>query len=272
MASYHYAKMMIKRPDGVLFVDSGGFASLFKGAEYEKCGPFTAIRTRDGDLISPPEVLAFQEEHANIGATVDFLIPPDCPSDEAARRLQLTVDNAVWAIKHRKNPALALYASVQAWDAESAVKAVRTLASYPFAGFALGGMVPRIRRSAEIIEIVRAIRTIDSARPLHVFGIGSPELIADLFREGVDSVDSSSYVRAAADGKFLARETRLWLTLNAALPRQLSCTCRSCKALGRDYLSLEGEANRMALALHNLETLVNVIGLPSQPKCVSSVL
>lgn len=48
-------------------------------------------------------------------------------------------------------------------------------------------------------------------RPLHVFGIGKPELIARLFQLGVDSVDSSSYVRLAAEG-------RIWENPDFELP------------------------------------------------------
>jgi tRNA-guanine family transglycosylase len=257
MVSYHYAKMMTKRPDGVLFIDSGGFASLFEGSKYAQCGEFTSIHTKNGDVISPPDVLEFQEKHATIGATVDFLISPTCSAEEAARRFHLTISNAIWAIENQKNPSLNLYASVQAWDADSAMKAMRTLAPYPFAGFALGGMVPRIRRPADIIKIVRSIRQIDSDRPLHVFGIGSPGLISELFREGVNSVDSSSYVRAASDGKYLDPESGRWITCEESDTAKISCNCRSCQVLQCDYLALEGETNRMALALHNLGTIID---------------
>ncbi len=259
MVSYHYAKMMTERPDGVLFIDSGGFASLFEGAQLQDIGDFAVIRTKEGDEISPPAVLAFQEKHADIGATVDFLIPPNCAEDEAERRLRLTLKNAVWAIKNRVNPTFVLYASVQAWDADSATRAMQALAPYPFSGFALGGMVPRVRRPEEIIEIVRAIRAVDSERPLHVFGMGSPKLISDLFCAGVDSVDSSSYVRAAGDGKILDIHRLEWVKADANTTGVTPCACRSCQILGRAYLALEGEANRMALTLHNLEVLVHSV-------------
>jgi tRNA-guanine family transglycosylase len=120
-------------------------------------------------------------------------------------------------------------------------------------------MVPRMRRPGEIIEIVRAIRAVESTRPLHVFGIGSPRLIKDLFSEGVDSVDSSSYVRNACDGRILNTNSLDWIKLDNDLLGLPSCECRSCQRLGNNYLELEGEANRMALTLHNLETLVHSV-------------
>jgi helicase len=259
MVSYHYAKMMTARPDGILFVDSGGFASLFEGATSEDLGDFAVIRTKEGDEVSPSVVLAFQEKHADIGATVDFIIPPECPKDEAERRLALTLKNAIWAINQRTSSNLLLFASVQAWDPDSATRAMQVLRPHPFSGFALGGMVPRVRRPAEIIEIVRAIRRVDSVRPLHVFGIGSPSLIKELFSEGVDSVDSSSYVRNASDGRFLDIESLEWIKPDVGLISLPSCACRSCQRLGRAYFELEGEANRMALTLHNLEAILNSV-------------
>lgn len=259
MASYHYAKLIVARPGGVLFIDSGGFASLFEGAECEDQGDFAIIRTKEGDQISPPSVLGFQEKQADVGATLDFLIPPECPEDEAERRLNLTLKNAIWAIKNRRNPKFHLFASVQAWDADSAIHAMQVLKPYPFSGFALGGMVPRVRRPEEIIEIVRAIRVVDSVRPLHVFGMGNARLIRDLFSEGVDSVDSSSYVRSASDGKFLDFTTLEWIKLDVGISSLPPCTCCCCHSLGSEYLALEGEANRLALTLHNLETLVHAV-------------
>jgi helicase len=75
------------------------------------------------------------------------------------------------------------------------------LARHPFDGFAIGGLVPRARNRELIESIVSAVLAEIDGRPLHVFGLGKPETTATLFEMGVDSVDSSSYVKLAADGK-----------------------------------------------------------------------
>jgi helicase len=264
MVSYHYAKKMKRRPAGVVFIDSGGFASLFEGSQAIDLGEFAIIKTKEGDEIAPAEVLAFQEKHADIGATVDFLIPPDIALEEARHRQALTLKNALWTIHARKRLSLLLYASVQAWDTESASRMVRTLAPHPFDGYALGGMVPRIRRPDEIVEIVRAIRSVDRVRPLHVFGIGTPVLMQKLVAAGADSFDSSSFVRAAVDGKRLSQSSGTWTDLDRDAKFTESVGDLIARRLGSDYLSLEGEANRMALALANLQTLVQFSGRPDQ--------
>ena len=266
MVSYHYAKKMKQRPEGVVFIDSGGFASLFEGSQAIDQGEFAIIKTKEGDEITPAEVLAFQEKRADIGATVDFLIPPDMPMDEAGRRQALTLKNALWAIHARKRPSLLLYASVQAWDAESARRMTEALASHPFDGYALGGMVPRIRRPTEIVDIVRAIRSVDTVRPLHVFGIGSPILMQSLIEAGADSFDSSSFVRAAVDGRRLSHTSGAWIELALESAFTEHAGDLIARRLGTDYLCLEGEANRMALALENLKTLVDFGDRPDQAR------
>jgi tRNA-guanine family transglycosylase len=258
MVSYHYAQQMESRPRGLLFIDSGGFASLFDGSEAIDRGDFVDIRTKEGGLISPPEVLAFQEKHADIGATVDFIIPPSCPTEEAQRRQELTSKNAIWGITHRQKHDLALFASIQAWDKRSAIKLSEQLAAYPFDGFALGGMVPRIRQPEVILAIVEGIREVDKVRPLHVFGIGSPRLVKTLFDAGVDSTDSSSYVRSAVDGKWMDPVAMDWHTLTHLNSTTTRCQCAVCTRFTPDYLALEGESNRMALALHNLHVLLSL--------------
>jgi helicase len=75
------------------------------------------------------------------------------------------------------------------------------LAQHPFDGFAIGGLVPRARDWELVASIVGAVRGVIADRPLHVFGLGNPTTTTKLFQMGVDSVDSSSYVKLAADGR-----------------------------------------------------------------------
>ncbi len=258
MVSYHYAQKMTCRQGSIVFVDSGGFASLFEGSMALEQGDTAAIVTKDGNRITPADVLEHQEKFADLGATVDFIVPPNLPLAEAQRKQDLTIRNAIWALQARSSSTLRLFASIQAWDEASAVQIMRRLAPYPFDGFALGGMVPRMKRPAEIEEIIRAIRSVDHERPLHVFGIGSPALIRQFIAAGADSFDSSSYVRAAVDGKVLAEEgNEAWINLSDI--SRTSQHGRIWSRLGSEYLQLEGESNRMALALHNLESLLQAV-------------
>lgn len=257
MVSYYYAKQMKGRPNLPLFIDSGGFASLFEGSKVADIGSYACIKTKEGELITPLDVLALQEKHADIGATLDFIISPKHTLKEKKYRQEMTLKNAIWAIENKKNQNLKLFASVQAWDKESAVGIMEKLVEYPFDGFALGGMVSRVKDPKTVISIVKAIREIDNKRPLHVFGIGQPVLIGELFKQGVDSTDSSSFLRATADKRILQPSTKEWISIKKIDNQSYFCECPICHIHGPDYFKLVGETNNLTLALHNLKTITS---------------
>ncbi len=205
MVSYHYAKQMKVRPELPLLIDSGGFASLFKGAKIRKQGGVGILKIprEDGgeDILTPSDVLAFQEANADVAFTLDFPIPPSMDAREAKQRLELTVLNAQWALENRRSRTLKLYACIQGLNFDGYVLCAKELVKAGFDGFAIGGLVPRVSDRKEIYRIVEAIRTIAEDRPIHVFGLGKPDLTDQLFSLGVQSVDSSSYVKLAADGR-----------------------------------------------------------------------
>ncbi|MHA7816165.1 MAG: tRNA-guanine transglycosylase [Pseudohaliea sp.] len=212
LVSHHYAAHLEEYPGDhpgmPLFVDSGGFALLFEGSEViERDGVF-GIRTASGDLITPDLVLQRQMRHAEIGATLDFPIPPGLEAkQERKRRLEATIANAEWALRNNRRPDLRLYASLQCWDKDSARESARSYATMhhfdrTFAGIAIGGMVPRLRDPEYVQTVVEAVRT-EWDGPIHVFGVGSPTMVRNCLQWGADSTDSSSFVKYAANGRHL---------------------------------------------------------------------
>ena len=251
MVSYHYAKKMkpAERPKLPLFVDSGGFASLFEGSRFIDRGNYAIIETCDGDLIEPRDVLAFQDQHADLGATLDFIVSPGLDETESLQRQDLTIKNALWALQHKKRTDLRLFASVQAWDAPSAKRIMAKLVEHPFDGFALGGMVPRAREPDRIVDIVHALRAVEPSRPIHVFGIGSHKLISVLKEAGADSTDSSSFLQNSAQKNYLNRGNHEWVSIDNV---EITCECTVCRTHSQNYLKQSGEVNNLSLALHNL--------------------
>jgi queuine/archaeosine tRNA-ribosyltransferase len=204
MVSFHYARQMKERPSLPLLIDSGGFASLFQSAEVKAQGGLGVLETTTGEkteTLHPRDVLEFQELHADVAFTLDFPIPPSMPQAEARRRNKLTITNARWAIDNRRRRDMLLFACVQGWDVESYRACAAAYASLPFDGIAIGGLVPRMSDAANMFAIVDAVRTAVPDKPLHVFGLGKPSIVDALFKRGAQSVDSSSYVKLAADGK-----------------------------------------------------------------------
>jgi tRNA-guanine family transglycosylase len=208
MVSYYYAHQMEETPRLPLLVDSGGFVSLFKNAQVIQAGELGTIQIAndDGvDTIHPKDVLDLQERIADVAFSLDFPIPPGMDEREAQLRMDLTIANAHWALKNRRRKDLPLYACVQGWDADSARRCAQAYVGAGFDGIAIGGLVPRARDLDLVLSIVKAVRAEVGDLPLHVLGLGKPEIVDALFAAGVDSVDSSSYVKLAADG-------RLWNT------------------------------------------------------------
>lgn len=203
MVSHHYALQMKERPRLPLMIDSGGFAALFEGSRILAQKGLGILEIHLGekpDLLTPWDVLEFQEQHADIAFTLDFPIPPNLDLKEARRRQKLTIANALWALQNRRRKEMCLFACIQGWDVESITTCARAYAGRGFDGIALGGMVPRARDRDFVLECIQAVRTEIPGLPLHVFGLGNPNFLGQLFAAGVDSVDSSSYVKAAADG------------------------------------------------------------------------
>lgn len=204
MVSLHYARQMKERPTLPMLIDSGGFASLFQNAEVKEVKGLGVLETTTDDnvdVLHPKDVLEFQEQQADVAFTLDFPVPPSMDAEEGKRRARLTMANAKWALENRRRKDMLLYACVQGWDVESYRACAVAYAELPFDGVAIGGLVPRVSDYKNVLAIVDAVRTAIPDKPLHVFGLGKPGLVEPLFRRGVQSVDSSSYVKLAADGR-----------------------------------------------------------------------
>jgi|WetSurMetagenome_2_1015567.scaffolds.fasta_scaffold30924_3 queuine/archaeosine tRNA-ribosyltransferase len=204
MVSFHYAQSMKKKPRIPVLIDSGGFAALFEGSQIVEEHGLGVLRVKaetDVDELTPHRLLDFQERHADIAFTLDFPIPPGMERPEADRRMHLTVKNAIWALKNRRRKELKLFACIQGLTAPDYMNVAQELAAQDFDGFAIGGLVPRVRDEKLIDALIPSVLDQIGERPLHVFGLGKPDTTRWLFRLGVDSVDSSSYVKLAADGR-----------------------------------------------------------------------
>jgi helicase len=158
---------------------------------------------RDGQVerTGPRDVLELQERVADVAFTLDFPIPPGMGLAEARERQERTIANAHWALANRRRRDLPLFACVQAWDVDSARACARAYAGAGFDGVALGGMVPRAQDTRTVLAFVEVVRAEVGGLPLHVFGLGKPEVVRQLFDAGVDSVDSSACVKLAAEGR-----------------------------------------------------------------------
>jgi tRNA-guanine family transglycosylase len=213
LVSHHYAKHLDEHPDQhpdiPLFIDSGGFALVFEGSRIARQHHTFGIITNSGDLVTQESVLEQQMRHAEIGATLDFPIPPSCDSKrERQTRLDATLTNAEWALQNNRRRDLLLYASLQCWDSVTARDSARAYSQMKhqnqgFTGIAIGGLVPRLRDPEYVKSVIESVRS-EWEGPIHVFGVGNPTMVRSCLEWGADSTDSSSYVKYAANGRHLS--------------------------------------------------------------------
>lgn len=206
LVSMHYARGVTgKVVDVPLMLDSGGFAVLREGSRIEEVGGLGSVVTCEEDgreaTLSPSSVLQRQEDLADIGFTLDFPVPPGTEREEVRRRMRLTLVNARWAVANRSRRDLVLFGGVVGETAEDYVDLAKEMVGAGVEGLAIGGMVPRAGNWDLVEEIVRGVVGVAGNMPVHVFGIGKPARVKSLFALGATSCDSSSYVRAAAEGR-----------------------------------------------------------------------
>ncbi|MBU1533936.1 hypothetical protein KKF84_01380 [Myxococcota bacterium] len=206
LISYPHAISVDIQPGPLdLLIDSGSYGFIKYGGHVTDNGDQISLTTTGplGEIrITTCDLLNFQEQHARGGFTLD--IPPleGVVSQEEALHLSLT--NGLWALKNRRRRDFLLYGALPAVEDTTALCHCATvLAANGVDGIAIGNLVPKRRDQDFIIRTVNALREAVPTHPLHAFGVGQPDRIRILFDLGVSSVDSSSYVRAAMDGKTL---------------------------------------------------------------------
>lgn len=257
LVSYPYATALPKRVELPLFLDSGGFAGSLTGATYEYRDDHFALRTPDELLIDPLGLLHRAETHTQIRAvaTLDAFIAPGLEGEERQARFDWTLKNAEFMMRHRKQADLFIYGSLQGWDFASGKAGAEALREIGVDGIAVGGMVPRAGRREEMAEILVGVLAGAGGVPVHVFGLGQPELVRWLFGLGVWSVDSSSYVRQAVSGRYWNWEENKYQALEK-LPHTLACDCSICRLGNKGLFKNGGLWGSSRLALHNLEATI----------------
>lgn len=256
LVSYPYGQMLPTQAELPLFLDSGGFAGALPGAVYEHRGDHFVLRTPEGLLIEPMSLLNRAESHPQIGvlATLDAFISPKAEVEERQQRFEWTLENAAYMVQKRMQEDLFLFGSLQAWDFTSGKEGAEALVKIGVDGIAVGGMVPRAG-TPEMVQILEGVLAGANGLPVHVFGIGQPESVRQLFEMGVWSVDSSSYVRQAVSSRYYHPEQGAYVELNE-LTSPLPCNCPVCSR-GIEVFYTGGLWRWAKLAMHNLHFFEN---------------
>lgn len=136
----------------------------------------------------------------------DYVIHRDYPlinklvsEDEGWQLLRKNLKAAEIYLDTAKRLGIEVITVAHGWDAASYAWSAERLAAMGSKYIAIGSLLPLVRRKrTTIIDIVRAVREIvGPSIKIHVLGVFSPTIVAEL-RNMVDSIDTSSHVRAAS--------------------------------------------------------------------------
>lgn len=224
--------------DGVIFADSGGFDLM--------------------ESDSPPDsdhILKMQERmKADIWATLDLPLLPDMSESRKEERKQRNIEFALEASQNKKAPGL-LYASVHGHDPRTIRNSINYLDKQgDFDGFALGGLVPLRTDYSKVIDLVLAARTA-TEKPLHVFGLGGLLYQPLLMYLGVDTFDSTAFIRCGSHRRYFVPGFGDHNISDFDRLEQPPCSCPVCS----QHTLSEVRESRDLVTKHNLWALVTEV-------------
>ena len=265
-------------PEGVAaWVDSGGF--LFLDAPQRRLAGLHG-RERRGNGYGCPgdgggwserlalEVLERQKRFgALVGFTLDHPLPgrsqvePECCPRLVAERLHRTAVGAAVMYQARGSGGPRLLVVLQYNGVEALRRLLHLLRGElrsragmdlgDVDGYAVGGLVPHSGKWWLLARRLQELRRVLGWEPwVHVLGVASPHNLALLYYAGADSMDSKTYIIAAAKRLYYnppgARPARLHLP---SLPEEAALLNA---ATGETQYARELRGSTRLLALHNL--------------------
>lgn len=218
----------------VVFADSGGFD--FQSEEVD---------------TTPEKTLQTQQAiGADIYGTVDVPLSRDNRSSRNDHYVEENIDRALRASEAHDGDAL-LLASVHGYDPETVRNGIRYLEEHgDFDGYALGSLVPIRTDYTKVINLVLSARRATD-KHLHVYGLGGIVYQPLLLYLGVDSFDSSAFIRSAGNRNYLLPGFGGEELRNVEELEYLPCSCPVCGSRKLDEI----RADRELLVQHNLWAL-----------------
>jgi tRNA-guanine family transglycosylase len=218
----------------IIFADSGGFD--FQDKEVD---------------TTPQRTLETQREiGADIFGTVDMPLSRDNRRAENQHRIQQSTEMALEASDRHTGEEL-LFGSVHGYDPETVRNTVHHLEQNgDFDGYAVGSLVPIRTDYEKVTKIILAARR-ETEKHLHVYGIGGLTYQPLLLYLGVDSFDSSAFIRSAGNRNYLIPGFGGEPMKNIDDISYLPCACPICSS--RTFEAIRED--RDLLVRHNLWAL-----------------
>ena len=212
-------------------------------------------------FLGPEESIAIQEK---IGADIMFAFDECTPPGATREYLEHALDRThAWAkvCLRAKKSKQALYGIVQGSDfralREESARAINALDG--FDGFGIGGDLGESKTGTQ--NVLRwTLPLLDPGKPRHLLGIGHPEDIEPIIKEGVDTFDCTVPTHYARRGIAFTGSGRIDFNKAALLkdknPLDRACACLVCDTYRRNYIAHLVRAREITggalLTFHNL--------------------
>ncbi|MBI5014503.1 MAG: tRNA guanosine(34) transglycosylase Tgt [Deltaproteobacteria bacterium] len=255
-----------------ILTDSGGF-QVFSLAGLRKIDPdgVTFQSHLDGSRhrLTPEKVVEIQEAlGSDVMMCLDECPPHPSSRDYLERSLELSNRWAARSLECRTHPELALFAILQGgMHLDLRRRAAEFLSSYPFDGFAVGGLSVGEGQETMLETLAGTAPHMPRQKPRYLMGVGTPLDIVEAVALGIDLFDCVLPTRTARNGMVFTSQGKIAIK-HARFgrdPRPLdeACDCHTCRNYSRAYLrhlfkSREILASRLN-TLHNLTYYSNLM-------------
>lgn len=220
--------------DTIVFADSGGFDFANEEVDTTPAKTLDTQRQLDADILG----------------TVDIPLSRENRAAENQRRIDQSIEYALKASDHHDGEGL-LFASVHGYDPETIRNNIQYLEKNgEFDGYALGSMVPIRTDYKKVTKLILSARNATD-KHLHVYGLGGLVYQPLLLYLGVDSFDSSAFIRSAGNRNYLIPGFGGEELRNIEELDRLPCPCPVCGQKALDEI----REDRTALTQHNLWAL-----------------
>ncbi|MFH1188431.1 MAG: tRNA guanosine(34) transglycosylase Tgt [bacterium] len=211
-------------------------------------------------FIGPKESICIQEK---LGADIIFAFDECTPTMADYEYTKISLDRTHrWAKRclREKRSDQALYGIVQGGKYKDLrIESARYLSTLPFDGFGIGGEFGYNKRSMN--NMLRwVVCNLPSGKPRHLLGIGHPEDIPNIIRQGIDTFDCIVPTHYGRHGVAFTSRGRLDVRKSKYLkdmaPLDRKCMCEVCGTYSRSYIAHLFRAKEITglklVSFHNL--------------------
>jgi queuine tRNA-ribosyltransferase len=211
-------------------------------------------------FIGPRESIRIQEKlGADIMFAFDECTSPIADHTYTERSLRKSHRWAKQCLEYQKTNQ-ALFGIIQGGKFKDLrVKSAQFIGELPFSGFGIGGEFGDDKK--KMSAMVRwVVRELPEEKPRHLLGIGHPEDIPKIIKEGVDTFDCTVPTHYARRGVAFTSHGKLDMNRSTFLKDRKrldgECGCDTCENYKRDYISHLIRAKEITgmrlLTIHNL--------------------